>query len=158
MWEFIFKVINFLLLVFLLFWFLKKPIKTKLKERHEFLRRAFEEAQQEKAFWEKQLEELKSKVKGLEEEAKLIRERIMAEAQREKERILEEAKKEAERIRLEAQKAMEEERRKLETLFREKLVLRTLTLAEKILKEHLTQKDQRKLLEDFVQNLRRIRC
>jgi len=158
MWEFLFKVVNFLLLVFLLFWFLRKPIKSKLKERHELLRRNFEEAEKEKAFWEKQLEELKIRVKGLEEEAKLIREKIIAEAQREKERILEEAKKEAERIRLEAQRTMEEERRKLENLFREKLVSRTLKLLEKILKEHLTPKDQKKLLEDFVQDLRRIKC
>ncbi len=158
MWEFLFKVVNFLLLVFLLFWFLRKPIKSKLKERHEFLRRNLEEAEKEKALWEKQLEELKIRVKGLEEEAKLIREKIIAEAQREKERILEEAKREAERIRLQAQRTMEEERRKLENLFREKLVLRTLKLLEKILKEHLTPKDQKKLLEDFVQDLRRIKC
>jgi len=122
------------------------------------LKRIFEEAGEEKAFWEKELEELKIRLKGLEEEAKLMRERIIAEAQREKERIIEEARREAERIRFEAQKTMEEERRKLENLFREKLVLRTLTLLEKNLKEHLTPMDQKKLLEDFVQDLRRIKC
>ncbi len=156
MLDFLFKVINFVLLVLLLYFFLRKPLGRSLRERHESLKRALKEAEEAKALWEARYREFEEKLKGVEDEARRLREEILKEAEREKERLIGEAKREAERIRLEAQKAIEQERRQAERLLRERIAEMTVLLAEKVLRENIRPEDQQRLLEDYVRRLGRL--
>ncbi|RLA84895.1 MAG: ATP synthase F0 subunit B [Deltaproteobacteria bacterium] len=156
MLDFLFKVINFVLLVLLLYFFLRKPFGRSLRERHESLKRALKEAEEAKALWEARYREFEEKLKGVEDEARRLREEILKEAERERERLIGEAEREAERIRLEVQKAIEQERRQAERLLRERVAEMTVLLAEKVLRENIRPEDQQRLLEDYVRRLGRL--
>lgn len=157
MWELVYKGINFLLLVLLFYLLLKNPVKRGLKERHERLKKALEEAQEAKRLWEEKKREYEEKLKGLEEELGRIREQALLEAQREKERIIKEAQREAERILLEAEKAIEGERRLLERQIRERLVDSVISLSERLIRENLKPQDQLRLLDGYVKGLEDLR-
>lgn len=155
--ELLYKAINFFLLLLLFYLVLKNPVKRGLKERHERLRRALEEAQEAKRLWEERKREYEERLKGLEDELKRIREQVLLEAQRERERILREAQKEAERILLEAERAIEGERKLLERQIREKLVDSILSLSQKLIRENLRPEDQLRLLDRYVRGLEELR-
>lgn len=157
MWELVYKSINFFLLVLLFYLLLKNPVKRGLKERHERLKKALEEAQEAKRLWEEKKREYEEKLKGLEEEVRRIREQVLLEAQREKERIIKEAQREAEKILSEAEKAIEGEKKLLERQIRERLVDSIISLSEKLIRENLQPQDQLRLLDRYVKGLEGLR-
>ena len=155
MFEFIFKVINFAVLFFLLYKFMKKPLVNAVKERHSLLKRSLEEAREAKEQWEAKYREYDERLKRVEEEAQRIRQEIIAEAERERARIIKEAEEAAERIKRQAQMAVEQEVKAIERRLREEMDDLTVQLAEKLIRNSIGPEDQHRLIDDDVQGIRR---
>ncbi len=156
MLEFLFKVVNFAVLFFLLYKFIKKPLVNAVKERHTTLKKALEEATEAKRLWEAKYREYEDKLKGIEEEARRITEEIIAEANRERERILREAEEAAARIKRQAEMAVEQEIKTVTRRLKETIADLTVELAERLVRESIRPEDQERLLSEYVKALRRL--
>jgi F-type H+-transporting ATPase subunit b len=146
--EYMWQIINFGILVFILFKYGRKPIQSFLKQRTELIEKTLKEAKEAKEAAEKALlkveERLKTKDKEIEEilsaskrSGEEVRENLMQQSDRLRERILEQA-----RVNIEYELKSAKEAIKAEA------VEIAMGLAETKIKEKLTKEKQQKLLEE----------
>ncbi len=148
------RVINFIIFVGLLYYFLRKPISEFFKSRKESIIQEIEEAKRLQEEAEKLLEETKKKLLKLEEEVKNILETFESMAQNEREQILKEVENAIQRI----LKSVEEE--KASILSKAKMLLLKKMSEEAIenLKskfKNLTKEEHEKINEKFIRSLQR---
>lgn len=146
--DYIWKIINFLLLVVILFKFAKKPMQNFFQKRTELIEKTLNEAKEAKAISLKALQEVETRLKAKDAEIEAIlaasrksgeheRDSIIAESDRLKAKILEQAKT---NIDFEVKHAKE--------VIKAEAVELAMELAEKKLKDKLTKDEQEKLLDD----------
>jgi F-type H+-transporting ATPase subunit b len=149
LWKsYMWKIINFLILVVILVKFAKKPLQNFLQQRTEMIAKTLQEAKEAKEAAQKALQEVEGRLKSKDAEIEAIiaaakrsgeqeREQIIADSARLKEQILEQAKT---NIDFEVKHAKE--------VIKAEAVELAMELAEKKLKDKLTKDDQEKLLQD----------
>jgi F-type H+-transporting ATPase subunit b len=146
--DYIWKIINFLLLVVILFKFAKKPMQSFFQKRTELIEKTLNEAKEAKAISLKALQEVETRLKAKDAEIEAIlaasrksgeheRDSIIAESDRLKAKILEQAKT---NIDFEVKHAKE--------VIKAEAVELAMELAEKKLKDKLTKDEQERLLDD----------
>lgn len=147
------KIINFVIFVGLLAYFLKNPLKEFWKSRCENIKSSLEEAQKLHHEAKELSDQLQKRFNHVEEEvSKLIRQ-LEEEGEAGKKRILEESEKLSQRIQLDAERiASHEVLRARETLKAEATQL-SLDLAEKLIREKINSEDQKKLIREYVQEI-----
>jgi len=153
-WDLAFKIFNFAVLVFLLYWFGKKPLVSLLKRRQESIKQAIEEAGTAKKEGEQKYREYEEKVQKLDQEIEQIRQTLIKEGEREKERIIQEAQEMAEKIKGQAQLAAQQELKMAQLRVKEEMAAMTVQLAEDLLKKHLTPKDHESLVDEYIERVR----
>jgi F-type H+-transporting ATPase subunit b len=153
-WDLGFKIFNFAVLVFLLYWFGKKPLVSLLKRRQESIKTAIEEAEMARKKGEQKYREYKKKLQKLDQEIEQIRQTLIKEGEREKERIIKEAKEMAEKIKGQAQLTAQQELKMAQLRVKEKMAAMTVQLAEDLLKKHLTSKDHEHLVDEYIERVR----
>ncbi len=92
------RVIDFVLFVAILYYFLRKPVAEFFKTRKESIKRELEEAEQLKEEAERLFEETKKKLERLEDEIKNLLETYESMAKNERNQILKEVEKAINRI------------------------------------------------------------
>jgi F-type H+-transporting ATPase subunit b len=102
-----------------------------------------------------ELNDMRSKIAGLEMEAEQMVKSAKKDAQIEKERIVEEGRHEIERMKRQASFALEQESRKAEADLRYWVAEESIKLAEKELKQEMNQNQQNKLAEKYMDELSR---
>ena len=152
----LFKFVNFAILAAILFKALKKTVTQGLADRSESIRKELHEARQAKEAAEAKYREYKSKVSGLEEEIRRLRDDFRAEGERQKERILQEAAAAAASVSRQAEAAGANEVKKAKDELRLELADLSLRLAEEILSKAYTAADQKKAVEQTIQNVERV--
>jgi len=151
--DYIWKIINFLLLFILLFKFAKKPMQNFFQKRTELIEKTLNEAKEAKALSLKALQAVETRLKAKDAEIEVIlaaskksgeleRDSIIAESDRLKAKILEQAKTNIEYELKHAKEAIKAEAVEL-----------AMELAEKKLKEKLTKEEQEKLFEDSLMKI-----
>jgi F-type H+-transporting ATPase subunit b len=151
--DYIWKIINFLLLVIILFKFAKKPMQNFFQKRTELIEKTLNEAKEAKEASLKALKEVETRLKAKDSEIEGIlaasrksgeqeRASIIAESDRLKTKILEQAKTNIEFELKSAKEAIKAEAVEL-----------AMELAEKKIKEKLTKEEQEKLLEDSLMKI-----
>ncbi len=152
----IFRIINFLIFLAILWKFAGNAVKNYFSQRSEQIAKAIDEAKKAREEAEARYSEAKAKVANLEKEI----EQILKNAERERDeqvaRIREETQRMVERMRQQTKTAveLEVERAKLE-LQREAIDL-AVEVAEKLLKEKITPEDQKRLLEDYINKVKEV--
>lgn len=141
---------NFLLLLGVLIYVLRKPLTQFFANRRRTIQHDLEragallaEAQARLAEWEGRIARLDAEVAGIQV---AVRER----AEAERGRILEEARVSAERIRRDAQAAVEQEARRARETLRAEAAELAVELATKLVREQVTEADHTRLLDEFV--------
>jgi len=151
--DYIWKIINFLLLFILLFKFAKKPMQNFFQKRTELIEKTLNEAKEAKAVSLKALQAVETRLKAKDAEIEVIlaaskksgeleRDSIIAESDRLKAKILEQAKTNIEYELKHAKESIKAEAVEL-----------AMELAEKKLKEKLTKEEQEKLFEDSLMKI-----
>ena len=102
-----------------------------------------------------ELNNMRSKIAGLEKEAEQMVKNAHKDAQIEKERIIEEGRHEIERMKRQASFALEQESRKAEADLRYWIAEESIKLAEKDLKQEMNQNQQNKLADKYMDELSR---
>ncbi len=151
--SFLFKLINFVVFVLLLYKFSKKPLAEALRRRRLNVERRLREAKEAERRARELLREYEEKVKNVKEEMEEIKRRYIEEGEREKERIIEEARREVERIRKEAEELISQEFKKAEEALRAKSVEIAVSVALEILKRETNKDDHKRLSEEFLKLL-----
>jgi len=151
-----FYIIDFVILVVLLWAVLKGPIKKYLMARHDKFLAEMETAKRLRAEAELKLAELDRMMSGLESEIAAIREQFRADGEREKARILAEAKAGSDKIRGNAKKALEQEMAVLREQLENELVQSVLETTEAKVRQRLDQATQKRLATTYVDSLEKL--
>jgi len=149
--AYLWPVVNFLILVALLVYMMKKmDIKGYFKKRTELIEQSLKEAREAKELAQKALTEVEERLKVKDKEIEEIIASARFSGEREKERLTEEGDKLKEKILEQARTNIDYEVKKAKEAIKEEAVGIAMELAEKKLKERLTKEEQLKLLEESV--------
>jgi len=151
--DYIFKIVNFVILLAILIKFLRPPLKGYLEKRHNQVKEDLEKAKELSASAEAAYKKAQERLENLESEIREIREQMLREAENEKKRLIEEAEKKAEQMRIQAQQGLNREIAQIKKQLETKLSIEALTRAEKTIKERMTKDDQKYLIEKFIQQV-----
>jgi F-type H+-transporting ATPase subunit b len=146
--------LNFIVLCLILYKFLKKPIIDMFKARQENILKQYNELLEKKKEAEAKYVELQEKIKNLEKEAQEIYQNYVEQGIKEKERIIAEANAQAERIKQQAQLYIQHEMEKAKAILREEIAEASVKLAEEILKKNITEEDQKRMIKDFINEIK----
>tara|TARA_B100001123_G_scaffold377213_1_gene444514 strand:+ start:495 stop:1124 length:630 start_codon:yes stop_codon:yes gene_type:complete len=153
--DFIWKVVNVVVLGAIIYKFAKKPVGNALSSSAESAKKLIKEARDAEENLTAELNEMRDKIAGLEKDADQMVKNAKKDAQIEKERIIEEGKHEIERMKRQASFALEQERRKAEADLRHWVAEESVSLAEKEMKQEMNQNQQSKLATKYMDELSR---
>ncbi|NWF75992.1 MAG: F0F1 ATP synthase subunit B [Nitrospirae bacterium] len=151
--DYMWKIINFAVLIIILWKFAKKPFQNFLKNRTELIEKTLNEAKAAKEAAMKALQEVEERLKTKDAEIESVisasrrageqeRDKIIAETEKLKEKILEQAKT---NIQFELKHAKEQ--------IKAEAVNLAIELAEKKIKDKITKEDQEKLLDESLMKI-----
>ena len=154
LWSIVFKFVNFGILVAALIYFVGKPLKKFLANRHKTIKDKIEETQ--KALNEAQ--ELRTRYQDrlakLDEEIEAFKKQILTEAEEEKKKIVDDAVKFSVKIKEQARLTAQQEQKEIARRIKEEIARLTVEDAEKLIAEKITKADHEKMVDDFIVKLR----
>ena len=151
--EELFKLVNTLIVVGILYKVAFNPIKNFLKDRREGIRKALEEARAACEEAEKQLAEQRSKVADLEAELMRVRDQGKKERAAMQERLEKEQENQAQRLLEQTRTTIELEASKARAELQNQAASLALNLAEEMLKKELGEADQERFVENYLANI-----
>ena len=151
--DFIWKVVNVVVLAAIIYKFAKKPVATLLGSSAESAKKVLDDARHAEVKINADLIEMRSKISGLEKETLEMVESAKKDAKDAKARIVKEGKLEIQRMKQQASFALKQEQRKAEDDLRRWIADESVKLAEGTLKKEMNQNEQNKLVRNFVDQL-----
>jgi len=151
--DWFWPVVNFTILVVVLFYFGNKPIREYFSKRRELIEKSLREAEEARRFAEKTLHEVQERLKNTDREIKEIIEGARHAGEKEKEAIIAEGERLRQKIieQARANIGFEIERAKKE--IRAEAAIVALELAEKQIRERLGREEQDALIEEYIKRL-----
>jgi len=147
------RVVNFVLLLGLLYFLLNKPLRNFLNKRQQGVQEALEAAQNAREKAEARYQDVEQKLAQAKKEIEDLKRMLVEQGQVEKDKILANAKQEAEKIRRDAEVTAEQELKKAQLLLRQEAVELASNLAETLLKDKIKEEDHERLLQDYLETL-----
>lgn len=149
----ILKIANMLLFIGVLVYFVGGPVKKAFAERSEAIRRANEEARERRARADQMAGEIQARLTAIEAEVKAIHERAEAEGERQKRELLAAAEAEAQKILAAARSEVDNRLKHAKGELTEYAGKLASERAESLLRETITEQDQRKLFKDSLREV-----
>ena len=155
--DLLWRFINFALMVIILVWALRKVgIKDRLSARTKEIQQRLDDLKKEKEAAHQRYQEVEGKLKALEDERQTIIDQYRRDGSAEKERIIEEAKVKVEQILNQAEVTIEQEIHSARERLKEEVVDFAAKKAQEIIARELTEKDQDRLIHDFIERVDKI--
>lgn len=151
--DFLWRGLNFGLMVALLVFLLRKPIKNGLAGRREGIEKALADAKQAQEEAEAKFAEYDQKLALATEEIAEISNAIRKEGELEQKKIIESAKEMAIKIEQDAEKAAALEVAKARTELQREAVQLAVELAEDLLKKNFTKEDDARLIDEYIKKV-----
>jgi F-type H+-transporting ATPase subunit b len=149
-WTMVWRIVNFVILMALLWKLLADKIKTFFIDRKDEIAQMIEEADKAKTDAEVQFADIQQKLKNVEKDIKDIKGAIMGELEGEKARIIEEGKVSAERIIQQAKWTADQEVVKAKKDLKEHVVEMAGDMASGMITNSMTPDDQKRILEEYL--------
>ncbi|MBE0426592.1 MAG: F0F1 ATP synthase subunit B [Nitrospirae bacterium] len=146
--DYLWKIINFGVLVFIIYKFGRKPLQNFLRNRTELIEKTLNEATAAKEASQKALKEVEERLRMKDEEIEKIISAAQKSGEQERDRIIEQSSKLREKILEQAKTNIEYELKHAKEEIKAEAVELAMELAEKKLKEKLTKEEQERLLEE----------
>ena len=146
----IWRVVNFLILLGILWKLLGDKMKTYFSDRRVELARMIEEADKAKADAEKQYADYQQKLGNVDKDIKEIKDAIMGELEGEKQRIIDEGKAASERIVAQAKWSAEQEVLKAKNSLRNQVIDMAGDMASGLVVKSMTTDDQKRMVEEYL--------
>jgi F-type H+-transporting ATPase subunit b len=147
------QVLNFLLLVFVLYKLLYKPVMKFLDERAHRIRTLIDETERAKEEAEKNAAKAQEKVQKARQDAYEILEKAKLEAQLEREKILEDTRLETQRMIRRAKEEIEHDVERAKGELRREVSGLSLMIAERLIEKSLTTEDNKRLVKKYLDEL-----
>ncbi len=148
-----FRLMNFVVLVIVLIFLLRKPVSQALSSRIKGIKEQLEDLEARKAEAEKKLVEYNEKLAQLETEAERIVEDYIRQGNEAKARILKEAESSADKIKVQARRNIEYEFERTKQTLQEEIFEASLKKAEEIIKEKFSVDDQDRMVDDYLKKV-----
>ena len=145
-----YRVMNFVVLLVALILILRKPISQALSARIKTIKEQLESLETQKAEAEKKLAQYNDKLSQLESEAEKIVQGYIQQGNEAKAKILKEAEATAEKLQVQAKRNIEHEFSKARQELQREVVEKSLIQAEEMLKKTITDQDQDKLVNEYL--------
>ncbi len=156
--SWILKILNMIVFLAILGYFLRGPVTNALAERHEQIQRDAAEARERRTKADQMAADIQARLTQIEQDVRSIRERADADGQRQRQELMAAAEVEAAKI---LQSARNEVDNRLKTA-RHELTEYAGQLAseraEAILKERITEADQKKLFEESLREVGEVKA
>ncbi|MBI4775934.1 MAG: ATP synthase F0 subunit B [Deltaproteobacteria bacterium] len=152
-WDLAWRIINFLILAFIVVKFGKDPIRNLLRNRSAEIDSEIKKAELLKAEAQKEYQGILAEVSQAGDRIREMTEIILAQAEAHRRRLIEEAETAASRTIEDAKAISEFELRKARHELREELVDMAIQLAEEKIRTKITRKDHIQLAEKYVSDL-----
>ena len=142
--------INFVLLVIVLYFALRKPVSKAVKGRKEDMENAIKEAKALEEEAKKALAEARKKIEVLDSTILELRKEIISSGESEADRILKDAQSRSERMRNDTKALIEQETAQILQDLRDEVAGEVVEAATRLLRENLVDADQEKLAEEYL--------
>lgn len=152
--SWVFKIVNFGILVTLLVKFAGKPLKELFVNRSKAVREKVEEAERKMQEAQALKGEYEERLARLDDEIVEFKKTVTEKMEKERNKILREAEIQAARIKEQAALTYEQETREALTRIRAEIAKLTVDGAERQVKEKMSEEYHNRLVEDFIENLR----
>lgn len=151
--DWFWPVVNFSILVIILFYFGRKPIKEYFQKRTELIEKSLKEAEEAREFAKKALDEVQERLRNTDKEIKEIIEGARRAGEKEKDELIAEAERLRQKIIEQARANIGFELEKAKKEIKSEAALIAIELAEKQIKERLSREEQEALIEEYIQRL-----
>jgi F-type H+-transporting ATPase subunit b len=155
-WMTTWRVLNFLILAFFLVKLLKEPLSRFLQESARSIRENLQGTEEAFLQAEGELEEVEKRLESLEEETQKLRTAIGELGEKERDKIIANARQTAEhtleKARLEAGYSVEQAKSQL----RRQVIDEAVRIAEESVRKAITNSDQKRLVDEYLHNLKQV--
>ncbi len=151
--DFAWRIVNFLILLAILYKLMWKKMKTFFAGRRESIKQSLEEAEIAKSEAEKKFQEYDLKLKKAEEEIQNISAMIKQQGEEEKKRIIADAERSAAKMKEDASARMEQELKKAKNELRLEASALAVQMAEDILKKNVTKNDHEAMVREYLDRM-----
>ncbi|MDT5268844.1 MAG: F-type H+-transporting ATPase subunit b [Acidobacteriota bacterium] len=151
------KLVNLLLFVGLMFYFLRRPINEAFRGRQESIRNELMRAEEERAAAESRLEEVEGRLARLDAEVEAIRANAQREAAEERARVESATEAEIRKIRERARREIESAAKAARAELRMFTAEQSVKLAEEMIRRDIRPEDDAHLAREYVEELGGIR-
>jgi len=153
MFEFIWKTLDFIVLVGLLYWMLAAKLKELFAGRRQDIKESMENAARQKADAEVKYKDYSEKIEKASAEIEGIFEMIKAQGVAEKQKIIEEAEKVAKKLKEDSQMRTTQELKKASDQLRTEAVMLSVQMAEEIIKKNIAVQDHETIVREYMEKV-----
>ncbi len=151
--DWFWPIVNFAIIVAVLVYFGRKPIKEYFRKRTELIEKSLNDATEAKELARKTLDEVQGRLKNTELEINRILEASRKTGEREKEALIAQGESLKNKILEQTRANIEFELEKAKKSIKSEAALMALELAEKQIKERLGKKEQEALIDEYIKKL-----
>ncbi|MBR9981669.1 MAG: F0F1 ATP synthase subunit B [Desulfatitalea sp.] len=148
-----YRVWNFVVLVLILFFLLRKPAGQFFRGRIKGIAQELEDLESRKTAVEKQLADYNNRLAMLEKEAERIVSEYVQQGEDAKARILKEAEAAADKLKEQARKNIAYEFDQARSVLQAQVVEKALARAEHIIKQQISDADQDRLVDEYLEKV-----
>ncbi|MDO3378472.1 F0F1 ATP synthase subunit B [Geoalkalibacter halelectricus] len=154
--DFLYRVLNFAVLVAILLFFVTRPLKKALGARRDTLAKELEEAQKARDAAEAKFAEYDRKLQDATAEIAQLQDEIRREGELERDKMLANARSMAEKMAQDAENAAAQEVAKARRHLRQEAATLAITLAQDLLKKNFTEADQKRLVDEYMEKMQKV--
>ena len=151
--QFAVQILNFIIFLGLLIYFLKVPAARFFRDRQEELRRLLAQSEQDRIEGEKQIQELQVKMKSLQSELTQVLARAEQDANREKEMIIQSAKDEAKKLFFQSEQEITQQTQQAQEELKALAAQLALGLAQDKIQQQLKTEGQSEAIDRAISHL-----
>ncbi len=148
-----FHFINLGILLFILFRLLRAPLRDYLVRRQDAIREALEKAESAKRTADEKLALYEKRIAQLDEEISTMRREVEVSVKEEANRLVAQSVAAATRLEADTLRLLNDELGRARYALRREAIDLAIQMAERLLKENMTDVDQRRLAEDYLQRV-----
>lgn len=148
--DLLWRILNFIVLMFLLVKFGAKPIASVLSGRQKRIRDELEDLQHRRNEAERQYREFEAKLASVEQDIDTIVEKAVAQAEIEKNKIIEKAEKAVDDMKRQAELAIHNEVVEARRALKNEMAEQAAVMAEELIVKNLKPEDQVQIIENYL--------
>jgi F-type H+-transporting ATPase subunit b len=153
-WPFVIQLLSTFVMLFIVHKLLYKPVKEILDKRASFVEGQVQQASEREQLAQKKLDELTALQTKTKKELTSLRQAAQQEIESQKARLLDEARDQVQALKQKTFEEIELAKKQAQASLEQEMIDVALAASQKVLQRELTQKDNDKILQDFLKDIR----